>query len=71
MPGIIMSDSALDYRSRAADCRRTAGAAILENVRLRWESSALNWDALAERADRTDAERDRIKADRITTMART
>lgn len=65
-----MSDSALDYRERAADCRRTAGSAILENVRLRWEASALNWDALAERADRTDAERDRIKAERITAASR-
>lgn len=41
------------YTEQAADCRRQADAAGLDNVRDRCLSAATAWDNMAERARRT------------------
>jgi hypothetical protein len=42
------------YRIRAAEARADAGAAALANVRERCLRAAAAWDAMADRAHRTD-----------------
>jgi hypothetical protein len=45
------------YLDRAAECRREAEAATLANVRDRCLSSALAWESMADRADKTETYR--------------
>ena len=40
------------YTTRAAECRRDAEAATLENVRNRCLSAAAAWESMADRASR-------------------
>ena len=42
------------YTDRAAECRREADAATLENVRQRCLSSAMAWQNMASRAEQTE-----------------
>ena len=53
------------YNERAADCRRDAAAASLENVRQRNLDAATAWDAMAERLSRTEAHREANLAKRV------
>jgi hypothetical protein len=46
------------YAERAADCRRQADAANLENVRARCLSAASAWDDMADRVRRTQVYRE-------------
>lgn len=50
------------YTERAAECRRDAAAASLENVRRRNLDAATAWDAMAERLLRTNAHREANEA---------
>jgi hypothetical protein len=51
--------STLDfYNERAAECRRDADKATLENVRQRNLQAAIAWDGMAERITRTIAHRE-------------
>lgn len=45
------------YRDRAAEARREAEAASLDNVRDRHLRAAAAWDAMAERGERTHRKR--------------
>ena len=46
------------YHERAAECRRDADKATLENVRRRHLDAAVAWDGMAERINRTNAHRE-------------
>lgn len=46
------------YAERAADCRKQAEAASLENVRARQLEAAEAWEAMADRLTRTNAHRE-------------
>ena len=50
------------YSERAADARRDAEAASLDNVRERWLCSAAAWDAMSARAARAERNRAEIEA---------
>jgi hypothetical protein len=52
------------YAERAAQCRREADAATLENVRQRSLDAATAWDGMAERITRTNAHREANQASR-------
>ncbi len=52
------------YAERAAECRRDADAARLENVKKRNLEAAIAWDAMADRLERTNAHRDANEAAR-------
>lgn len=57
------------YTERAAECRRDAEAATLENVRERCLSAAEAWEAMAERARRTQSYRTAHEAERAAQAA--
>ena len=50
------------YRERAADARRTAEAASLDNVRDRHLTAAEAWEKMAERGERTARKRAETEA---------
>ena len=50
------------YRERAADARRNAEAAILDNVRDRHLTAAAAWEKMAERGERTARKRAETEA---------
>jgi hypothetical protein len=50
------------YAERAADARRVADAASLDNVRERWLRSAAAWEAMSARAARTERSRAETEA---------
>ena len=52
------------YAERAAQCRRDADEASLENVKRRNLEAAAAWEAMAERMVRTNAHRDANEAAR-------
>lgn len=52
------------YAERAAQCRREAADASLDNVKRRNLDAAAAWDAMAERMVRTNAHRDANEAAR-------
>ena len=52
------------YAERAAQCRRDADAASLENVKKRNLEAAMAWEAMADRLQRTNAHRDANEAAR-------
>lgn len=52
------------YLERAAECRRDADAANLDNVRNRCLSAANAWDSMADRARRTQDFRNAHEAHR-------
>jgi hypothetical protein len=52
------------YAERAAECRRDADAASLENVKRRNLDAATAWEAMADRMVRTNAHRDANEAAR-------
>jgi hypothetical protein len=52
-----MSVSSQFYLEQAAKCERSAHDAALDNQRAIFERSAAAWQAMADRAIRTDAER--------------
>jgi hypothetical protein len=52
------------YAERAAECRRDADAASLENVKQRNLDAAIAWEAMADRMTRTNAHRDANEAAR-------
>jgi hypothetical protein len=52
------------YAERAAQCRREAESATLENVRQRSLDAAVAWDGMAERITRTNAHREANQARR-------
>jgi hypothetical protein len=54
------------YAERAAECRRDADAASLENVKKRNLEAAIAWEAMADRLERTNAHRDANEAARET-----
>ena len=57
------------YAERAAECRRDADAASLENVKRRNLDAATAWEAMADRMVRTNAHRDANEAARETRTA--
>ena len=57
------------YTERAAECRRDAEAATLENVRERNLSAALAWESMAERARRTQSYRTAHEAEKAAQAA--
>jgi hypothetical protein len=57
-----MAVQADQYRAQAEAMRAQAASAQLENVRERCLRSAMAWDSMAERAERTAASRDRTEA---------
>ena len=52
------------YAERAAQCRRDADEASLENVKRRNLEAAEAWEAMADRLERTNAHRDANEAAR-------
>ncbi len=62
-----MSATQLFYRTRAAEARRDAEAALLANVRERWLCAADAWDVMASRLARTE----RARADTLARKAET
>ena len=52
------------YAERAAECRRDADAATLDNVKQRNLDAAVAWEAMAERMNRTIAHREANQARR-------
>ncbi|GAA4011841.1 hypothetical protein GCM10022280_06940 [Sphingomonas swuensis] len=52
------------YAERAAECRKDAEAATLDNVRNRNLEAASAWEAMAERMVRTNAHREANEASR-------
>ena len=54
-----MSNQLDFYRARAAQAKADADAATLDNVRDRCRRSEAAWSELADRAERTEAMRDR------------
>lgn len=52
------------YAERAAQCRRDADEASLENVKRRNLEAAEAWEAMANRLERTNAHRDANEAAR-------
>jgi hypothetical protein len=52
------------YAERAAECRRDAASATLDNVRQRNLDAASAWDAMADRMNRTIAHREANQARR-------
>ena len=61
------------YRARAAECRASAEASSLANVRDRCLRSEAAWLELAERAERTERMRQRLAAEKAAaaTLAQT
>jgi hypothetical protein len=57
------------YAERAAECRRDAAAASLENVKRRNLEAATAWEAMADRMTRTIAHREANEAGRETRSA--
>jgi len=53
------------YAERAAECRREADAATLENVRRRSLEAATAWEAMAARITRTNAHREANEVGKI------
>lgn len=63
-----MADNPEFYRARAVEERANAAAATLDNVRDRCERAARTWEAMADRASRTNtarAEREAQSAERV------
>ena len=52
-----MADNPEFYRARAAEQHAAADEATLENVRVRCARAAAAWDAMADRAERTETMR--------------
>lgn len=64
-----MSSDATFFRKQADQERSNASAANLDNVRDRCERAARSWEAMAARAERTEAMRDqRAAATRAASM---
>ena len=57
------------YLARAADARAQAQAATLDNVRERCLRSEAAWNAMAERAERTERMRETLLADKARAAA--
>lgn len=52
------------YRARAAEAREAADAAVLDNVRERCLRSALAWEEMVERVERTAEMRATLERDK-------
>lgn len=57
------------YLARAADARAQAQAATLDNVRERCLRSEAAWNAMADRAERTERMRETLLADKARAAA--
>ncbi|MBV8686233.1 MAG: hypothetical protein JOZ90_09370 [Alphaproteobacteria bacterium] len=57
------------YRTRATEARTDADSATLDNVRDRCLRAAAAWEAMAARAERSDAHRARAEAAKASATA--
>jgi hypothetical protein len=57
------------YTARAAEARKDAEAATLDNVRDRCMRAAAAWDAMAARAHRSDTHRAKAEAEKAAAAA--
>jgi hypothetical protein len=64
-----MSTTHLFYRERAAEARRDADAATLDNVRDRCLRSASAWEGMAARVERTERMRAETEAKKAAAAA--
>lgn len=66
-----MTATNIFYRERAAEARKGAASATLQNVRDRWLTSEATWSQLAIRGERAEAAREKLIIEKAAERAAT